>query len=167
MAQVSRGDLEGLKVLFDRHHKHVYHFLYKMSGDKMLSEDLMQDVFYKVMKYRATYNNGRFVSWLFTIARNSLKSHFKKTKEIYESLDRVADTADDPQEYSEDYSLLYKALARLDESDRELVVMSRFKDIKYAELAEITGSTTGAIKTKISRAMKKLRAIYFEQYEES
>ena len=78
MQEVARGALDSLEELFDRHHKHVYHFLLKMSGDVMLSEDLTQEVFYKVMKYRETYNNGRFVSWLFTIARNSLKTHMKK-----------------------------------------------------------------------------------------
>lgn len=46
-----------------------------MSGDKMLSEDLTQEVFYKLMKYRRNYKNGRFLSWLFTIARYSLKLH--------------------------------------------------------------------------------------------
>ncbi|MEM9363026.1 MAG: sigma factor, partial [Bacteroidota bacterium] len=68
MQKVATGDLDLLKLLFDRHHTHVYNFLYKMSGDRMLSEDLTQDVFYKVIKYRGSYKNGSFVSWLFTIA---------------------------------------------------------------------------------------------------
>ena len=57
MAKVAQGNLDVLKILFNRHHQHIFNFLYKMSGDKMLSEDLTQDVFYKVMKYRTSYKN--------------------------------------------------------------------------------------------------------------
>ena len=52
MHQVAKGDLDQLKVLFERHHRHIFNFLNKMTGDRMLSEDLTQEVFYKVMKYR-------------------------------------------------------------------------------------------------------------------
>ena len=86
MQQVANGNLDILKVLFERHHAHVYNFLYKMSRDKMLSEDIAQEVFYKVMKYRSSYNNGNFVSWLFTIARNSLHTHFRRNVENNEDL---------------------------------------------------------------------------------
>ena|SRR5690606_11645641 len=78
MQRVAGGDLDQLKVLFDRHHRHIYHFLYKMCGDTMLSEDLAQDVFYKLIKYRATYAQGSFKAWMFTMARNSLKTHFRR-----------------------------------------------------------------------------------------
>lgn len=164
MAQVADGNLDNLKILFERHHVHVYNFLFKMSGDRMLSEDITQDVFYKLMKYRDSYNGGNFISWMFTIARNNLKTHYRRNKTNNEDLSvleyRVTDNDD---EKTEDYSHLQKALSKLDVSDRELLVMNRFQEIKYAELAEIVGSTPGAVKTKVSRALKKLRKVYFEK----
>ncbi|WP_339335614.1 MULTISPECIES: RNA polymerase sigma factor [unclassified Croceitalea] len=163
MAEVAQGNLDLLKVLFDRHHVHIFNFLYKMCGDKMLSEDLTQDVFYKVIKYRSSYKNGKFLSWIFTIARNSLKTHFRKNKEEHSDLETVAyRLADDAKENDEDYSQLQRALAKLESSDREVLIMHRFHEIKYNELAEIMDSTPGAIKTKVSRALKKLKAIYLE-----
>lgn len=163
MTSVANGELDTLKILFERHHVHVFNFLYKMCGDRMLSEDLTQEVFYKVMKYRSTYNNGSFVSWLFTIARNCLKTHFKKSR-IHDDIENVAfKLATENDDKSEEYSQLQIALSRLNESDRELLVLNRFQEIKYKELAEITGSTPGAIKTKVSRALKKLKSIYLNE----
>lgn len=163
MAEVAGGNLEVLRILFERHHVHVFNFLYKMCGDKMLSEDITQEAFYKLMKYRTSYGNGRFISWLFTIARNSLKTHFRRDKETHTDLDAVAyKLVEKQEEQEEEYSHLQKAMDRLDASDRELLILNKFQDIKYNELAEIVGSTPGAVKTKVSRALKKLKVIYFE-----
>ncbi len=163
MAQVAKGNLDLLKVLFDRHHLHIFNFLYKMCGDKMLSEDLTQDVFYKVIKYRSSYKNGKFVSWIFTIARNSLKTHFTRNKEMHDDLETVRyRLAENENEKQDEYSQLQRALGKLESSDREVLLMHRFHEIKYNELAEIMDSTPGAIKTKVSRALKKLKTIYLE-----
>jgi RNA polymerase sigma-70 factor (ECF subfamily) len=166
MQEVAHGNLDSLKVLFERHHRHIYSFVYKMSGDRMLSEDITQEVFYKLMKYRATYNNGKFISWLFSIARNSLKSYFLKNRGVYVGLDSVQhQVPEDESREKTDYSDLQLALNRLDASDRELLVLHRLQGRAYGEIADILGSTPGAVKTKACRALKKLRQFYFEDNE--
>lgn len=163
MQEVAGGNLDVLRILFDRHHRHIFNFLYKISGDKFLSEDITQEVFYKVIKYRATYDNGKFLSWIFTIARNSLSTHYLRNKETHKSLDTVDHKYCAEEEGNdEDYSRLQLALNKLETSDKELLVLHRFQKMKYKEMAEITGSTPGAMKTKVSRALKKLKKIYFE-----
>tara|TARA_R110002051_G_scaffold87713_4_gene154465 strand:+ start:4327 stop:4851 length:525 start_codon:yes stop_codon:yes gene_type:complete len=163
MSEVAKGDLDQLKILFERHHVHVFNFLYQMSRDRMLSEDMTQDVFYKVMKYRTTYHGGNFVSWLFTIARNGLKSHYTRKKGMETDLTKVAYVlSDHSYESKDDFTHLQCALNKLENSDRELLILNRFQEIKYEELAEIVGSTPGAVKTKVSRALKKLKLIYFQ-----
>lgn len=163
MQKVAAGNLDLLKVLFDRHHRHVYNFLYKMSGDKMLSEDLTQDVFYKLIKYRNSYKNGSFKAWLFTIARNDLKTHFTRNHKNHDDIDvleyKQVENEDNRQE---EYSHLQNALNKLDATDRELVVLNRFQEIRYEELAEIVGTTPGAVKTRVCRVLKKLKSIYLE-----
>lgn len=163
MQEVAGGNLDVLRILFERHHKHIFNFLYKMSGDRMLSEDLTQEVFYKLIKYRSSYDNGRFLPWIFTIARNSLSTHFKKNKDKHKCLEKVDyKYLEAEEEADEDYTRLHKALDKLETADKELLILHRFQKIKYQEIAEITGSTPGAIKTKVSRALKKLKKIYFE-----
>ena len=164
MQKVAQGNLDLLKLLFDRHHKHVYNFLYKMSGDRMLSEDLTQDVFYKVIKYRGTYKNGSFVSWLFTIARNSLKTHFTRNQHNHDDIEvlEYKPVASENITTEEDYSHLQNVLNQLDPLDRELIILNRFREIKYEELAEIVGSTPGAVKTRVCRVLKKVKQMYLE-----
>ncbi len=162
MTAVAEGDLDMLKILFERHHVHVFNFLYKMCRDKMLSEDLTQEVFYKLMKYRNSYNGGNFVSWLFTIARNCLNTHFRRNKERHEDINSVAFKLTVQEEDNDEaYSQIQTALAKLNTSDRELIVLNRFQEIRYNEIAEIIGSTPGAVKTRINRAIQKLKTIYF------
>lgn len=163
MKEVAGNNLEGLRILFDRHHKHVYNFLYKMSGDRMLSEDITQEVFYKVLKYRNSYNDGKFISWMFTIARNSLATHFRRSQEnISLRIAHYENLPEEEEREKEDYSQLQKALDQLDPEDKELLVLHKLQSISHQEIAEIVGSTPGAVKTKTSRALKKLKEIYFK-----
>jgi len=131
----------------------------------MLSEDMTQDVFYKLLKYRSSYKEGKFVSWMFTIARNTLITHFQKSKENHISLkvvhyENLPEVEEDSRQ--EDYSQLQKALDELDPEYKELLVLHKLQNISHQEVAEIIGSTPGAVKTKTSRALKKLKEIYFK-----
>jgi RNA polymerase sigma-70 factor (ECF subfamily) len=164
MNEVALGNLDMAEILFERHHVHVFNFLYKMSKDKMLSEDITQEVFYKLIKYRSSYNNGKFVSWMFTIARNSLATHYKNSRGKHTDLDNIAySLSADQNESNDDLTHLEKAMGKLNKSDRELLILNRLQEIKYNELAEILDSTPGAVKTKVNRALKKLRGLYFEK----
>ncbi|HBU77042.1 MAG TPA: hypothetical protein DEF18_02975 [Muricauda sp.] len=63
---------------------------------------------------------------------------------------------------SENNAHLQYALSQLDPYDRELVILNRYREIKYDDLAEIMGSTPGAVKTRVCRILKKLKNIYLE-----
>lgn len=166
MLAVASGELEKLSILFDRYHVRIYNFFYKMTQNKMVSEDLTQDVFIKIMKYRTSYQNGNFASWIYTVARNIFSSHYQKQKK------ERANVVDDDLLQSDEILItesnrealdhLQKSLLQLSASDRELIVMHRFQQIKYEQIAEIVGSSEGAVKVKVHRALKKLKDIYFQ-----
>lgn len=166
MLQIANGKLEVLSFLFDRYHLRIYNFFNKMVQNRMVSEDLTQDVFLKIIKYRTSYNHGNFAAWIFTIARNIFSSYYQKTKKERSQLiddDKLQDDetlASESNEEELDY--LQKALLQLSNSDRELIVMHRFQEIKYEQIAQIIGSNENAVKVKVHRALKKLKDIYFE-----
>ena len=166
MLQVATGNLDVLTILFDRYHVRIFNFFNKMVQNKMVSEDLTQDVFLKLMKYRTSYNNGNFAAWIFTVARNIFSSYYQKNKKERSTLiddDRLASTEiTETTEKKEELDHLQKALLQLKNSERELIVMHRFQEIKYVQIAEIINSNENAVKVKVHRALKKLKEIYFQ-----
>lgn len=165
MTAVSNGNLDNMSVLFERYHVRIFNFLCQMTnGDRDLSEDVTQEVFYKAIKYRSSYHGGKFISWIFTIARNSLSNHYRKKKEKIDRLDDVGYKLGEENNVKlDDLSHLSEVLNKLDDQDKELIVLNRLQEVKYDQLAEMMGSTTGAVKVKVHRALKKLKTFYFQE----
>ena len=81
MLKVKNGDTHKLGLLYERYKKRLFGFFYQMNKDASLSEDLVQNVFVKILKYKHTYTEeSKFVVWLFQIARNTSYDNFKKNK---------------------------------------------------------------------------------------
>ncbi len=165
MHRVVQGNLEEMAHIFERYHLRIYNFFFQMIRDGAVCEDLTQNVFYRAMKYRHSYNGGKFVSWIFKIARNLFSDHYQKQKgrQSFEDIESIVGSSDEAQvEKEEEVGHLYKVLDLLAADEKELLVMNRLEGIKYEQLAEITESTTGAVKTKVHRIMKKVRHHYFK-----
>lgn len=124
--EIASGKLELLSILFDRYNLRIYNFF-----NKMVSEDLTQDVFIKVIRYRTSYKNGKFAAWIFTIARNIFSTYYQKTKKERtneidnDKLDANETLAAESNQEAIDH--LQKALLKLPNSDRELIVMHRYQ----------------------------------------
>lgn len=166
MKKVKEGDLDKSAILFERYNIKIYNYFLRMTFDKQLSMDLSQNTFYKMLNYRKSYNPElSFKSWLFGVARNvfydSVNSKHSKTDSIENLKTEKQIEHDDCIDQYENEALQH-AMETLSEDDRELIIMSRFQDIKYAEIAEIQGLTISAVKVKIHRAIKKLRGHYFK-----
>ncbi|MDH7446158.1 RNA polymerase sigma factor [Aquimarina sp. 2201CG14-23] len=166
MILVSKGNLDMMSILFDRYHIRIFNFLLKMTRDRDISQDITQEVFYKAIKYRASYKNGKFSSWIYTIARNIFSDHYQRQKNKDQRLDNIEYKIEreetDSIAQDEIKEQLHRALEQLNHGDRELVIMNRYQGIKYQEIAEITGSTAGAVKTKVHRAIHKLKDHYLQ-----
>ncbi|HEY2548599.1 MAG TPA: sigma-70 family RNA polymerase sigma factor, partial [Candidatus Acidoferrum sp.] len=80
MLEVRNGSGETLGVLFDRYHSPLFNFYSKLTGDRTLSDDLVQEVFLRILKYRLSYEPGTpFRAWIYQIARNARVDHYRKT----------------------------------------------------------------------------------------
>lgn len=167
MTRVQEGDVGQLGVLFERYHVPLYSFFVRLTGDRMVSEDLVQEVFLRMLKYRHTYRGGQFTAWMYQIARNARGDHYRKWRAGEEL--PAADTLPSPQrsisdslETQQDHDLLQTALACLPDDKREVLLLSRYQRLKYDEIAELLGCTVTAVKLRVHRAMKDLRAQYFK-----
>ena len=167
MAQVRDGDVGRLGVLFERHHGRLYNYCLRLTGDSETSRDLVQEVFFRMLKYRHTYrDDGSFLPWFYRLARNTCFDHFRGAgREVpaeVESFERPADgpAPSEEAERREEVRLLSRALGRLPVDKRELLVMARFGSLGYQEIAEVLGTTVGAVRVRVHRALKDLRQAY-------
>ena len=168
MLKVKGGDLDKLGLLYERYKKLLFIFFFRMNHDEMLSEDLVQYVFMRILKYRHTFRgeggDGAFKIWLFQIARNLNYEHYKKNKmgkkesldEKHENLtgyreEKVADSRD------ENLWLLKLAMERLEKEKREILVLSKIDGFRYREIGDILDCSEGAVKTKVFRALRELK----------
>jgi len=82
MEDVRDGKVEKLAVLFERHHVPLFNFFLRLTGSRSISEDLVQDVFYRILNYRHTYKGqSNFTTWMYQIARNTHIDFLRKKKE--------------------------------------------------------------------------------------
>jgi RNA polymerase sigma-70 factor (ECF subfamily) len=176
MLLVKTGDLDKMTLLFQRHHRSLYNFLYHMTHDKPASEDIVQNVFYRMLKYRNAYTGkGEFLTWMFHLGRNALKDEFKKQKRTNntESLERISGEigggllADERLGKNQTQQQLSRAMSKLTEDDREILILNKFQELKYHEIAQILNITEASVKIKIHRAFNQLRSFYLkmESYE--
>jgi RNA polymerase sigma-70 factor (ECF subfamily) len=167
MRAVRDGDVAKLAPLFERHHASLFEFLSRMTGNATAAEDLVQDVFVRVLKYRATFrDDGRFETWLFRIARNARADYFKRRgvppvdlNDIEEPPAATASVAD-TLEHAADVARLKQALLALREDKRELIVLARYRGMKYEAIADLLGVEVGTVKTRMHRAVNELRKIF-------
>jgi RNA polymerase sigma factor (sigma-70 family) len=169
MEAVKNGDLQQASLLFERYNKRIFNFLARMAMDRALAEDLTQNVFLRIIKYRNSYRDGaRFQSWIYQVARNVFSDHYQAQKNRfsdYVDVEKVSDHLHDPEEneaLDEREKLLQRSMAMLNEEQRELLVLTRFQHMKYEEVAVIMDTTVANIKVKVHRAIAKLREYYFE-----
>jgi RNA polymerase sigma factor (sigma-70 family) len=163
MLQVREGVGEMLGVLFDRYQSPLFNFYCRLTGDRTASEDLVQDVFFRILKYRQTYKPGTpFRAWMYQIARNARQDYHRKhpLSLPYEPEMSPSVVDSDSADAEQQAALLHRALLMLPEEKREVLLLSRFQELKYEEIARLMDCEVGTVKVRIHRALRELRGIF-------
>jgi len=176
MLRVCDDDAEAFAELVELYHHRLVTVMHHLVGNNEEAEDLAQEVFLRVYRGRKKYHpKAKFSTWLYTIANNLalnvMRSRQRKPTIPLNVRDSgplgprpaeqlVLDRADQPQQRMQKQELaaiVKQALDTLNERQRIAVVLNKFEDMNYAEIAEVMGLTTKAVKSLLSRARDNLR----------
>lgn len=169
MKKLQEGQTDKLGLLFERYHQRMFAFFMRLtSGNQSLSEDLVQNTFFRILKYKKSYNpEKKFSTWIYQVGRNVFFDHCRKggnenSVDDFKSNEPVDEMVSPFQETDERLDLLRMALDQLPEDKREIIVLSRYEGLRYKEIGEIMDCSETAIKVKAHRAMKELKDIYLK-----
>jgi RNA polymerase sigma-70 factor (ECF subfamily) len=178
MERYQQGEIRAFEVLLGRHQGPVYNFLYRFVSNRAHAEDLLQEVFLRVIKGADAYQrNAKFTTWLYTIARNLCVDASRRAKH------RRAASLDQPVGHSGDGegtplgellpgggpavdrqvignelgSRIEKAVARLGDEQREVFIMREILNMPFKEIAEVTKVPENTVKSRMRYALEKLR----------
>jgi RNA polymerase sigma-70 factor, ECF subfamily len=173
MLRVKEGDSRSFTILLEKHRLPVIHFLYRMVQNQGVAEELAQEVFLRVYRSRESYEpTAKFTTWLFRIAThlalNSLRDG--KNRRLEERLDD--DSSDLPARQVSDnrptveqqmlrqarLEEIRRAVATLPEKQRAAVLMHKYEEMEYAQIAKVLNCSESAIKSLLFRAYETLRA---------
>jgi RNA polymerase sigma-70 factor (ECF subfamily) len=170
MTAVARGDLAGMSEIYERRHRALFRFFFRLTGRQAPAEDLTHEVFLRMIRYRQTYQSGEmFESWMYRIARNVFadftKKHRLETPAAEGQMEQVESGRPTPFEVTarqQDLALLHRSLRELPEDKRELIVLSRFQGLTYEQIGKIVGCETGTVKVRVFRAMKEMGQVFHD-----
>lgn len=183
MALLSDGDQSALAELVRRYQNDIFRFCLHYVRDVERAKEMSQETFIRVYVARTRFDASRkFRPWLLCIARNLCLNEIKRKKAVtMESLEEYASTArdesgdvfqsssDGPDQMmmaAERRTMVAAALAKLDPESREIVKLRFYERMQARDIAEVVGSTEGAVRTRLHRILKSMRTLYVAERDE-
>lgn len=169
---VADGDHSCLGTLFERHHQGVFQFCLQMTRNPGHAEDIVQEVFLKLLKAAGKFRNeGTFKGWMYNIARNATYDYMRQNRrhgdpaepgEYTDSLQVDDISAEQSAEGRQRMNLLVKALASLSPQSREVIWLGRFQFDSFRDLGQALDCKTGTARVRMHRAMQQLNLAFTE-----
>jgi RNA polymerase sigma-70 factor (ECF subfamily) len=166
MRIVQAGDFSPASEIYDRYSSRIYNFAFRFLRNSEAAEDATQEVFVKMLKHANQFHgDAKLSTWLFSITANWCRDYLRKADNKAKESDDVlvtlpASGENSPErnlEQKENEQRIRKALAALTPEQREAILLSRYQGLSYAEIAQISGCSEGAVKTRVFRAMETLK----------
>lgn len=180
MARYQQGDAKAFEILLSRHYQPVFNFLLRYTANRATAEELLQDVFARVIKNASGYEKrAKFTTWLYTIARNITIDYSRKQKfRRHRSLDAPMGRGDDDgramidlvadhhpsgmadRRFTDEQfkAKLKGALDRMNEDQRMVFVLREFQHLSFAEIATVVKARENTVKSRMRYALEFLRA---------
>lgn len=162
MTLIKKGDAGAFELLLSRHQRSVYNLAVRFLGDRDEAEDVTQETFFRIFKAAPTYTpDAKFTTWLYTIVKNLCFNVLRGRKSGQlvpmesEYLPELPTGDEGPIERiarAQTRDAVIRAVARLPENMRMALILNKYHDLQYDEIARIMGCTVNAVKLRMYRA---------------
>ena len=151
----------------DLYSNRLYGYFYRLSGNRTLSDDLLSELFVRLIKKIGSYNDGSFDGWIFRVASNIFYDHLRakqKQKKLIENKALMLESASIELKSSDKENLdkLQVQLDKLDDQTKELIVLRFYSELSFKEIAEMKQEPIGTTLSKLHRGIAKLRILMAE-----
>ncbi len=176
------GNEESLSILVKRHKRRIFSYLYLISRNKELTEDIFQETFFKViqtLKKRQYNEEGKFLPWVLRIAKNLMIDHFRKVKkmpsissvtndegervDIFDIIPEPVSSSKDANEAKEFKELIRNVVGELPPDQKEVVIMRTYYDMSFKEIAEVTDVSINTALGRMRYALINLKKMLEEK----
>ena len=158
------GDSKCFSQVVDMYASRLYGYFYRLTGNKDLSDELLSELFVKLVEKIASYNGGSFEGWLFRIASNIFHDYLRGKQRRKKLLDVhkeqiESEIAEPKKTGNEQIDLLEIQLKRMDADTRELIMLRFYSQLSFKEIAKMRSEPIGTTLAKLHRGLKKLRKL--------
>ena len=158
------GEAESFQTLVDMYGRRCYGYFYRLTGNREISDDLLGELFVKLVGKIGSFKGGSFESWLFKTASNVFYDHLRdkqRQRKLLEGREKQlkAKLTEAKQSDAEQIDRLQIQLEKLDVETRELIMLRFYSQLSFKEMAEMRGEPIGTTLSKVHRGLKKLREL--------
>ena len=172
--------VKAYEILVQRYKNPLISYIYRFLGDYEACADIVQETMIKVYRNKDSYKSiAKFSTWIYTIAGNLARTEYqrRKRRNIF-SISSYGDdneTFDIPDESARPdvitdsgikNQIIQKALLKVSDSYREMVILRDIQEMSYEEIAEVTGIAVGTVKSRINRGRSQLQKLLKDIYKE-
>jgi RNA polymerase sigma-70 factor (ECF subfamily) len=174
MARIAKGDADAFEILVNRHQTSVLNLIYRFIGDRTQAKDLAQEVFLRVWQAAKTYKpEAKFTTWLYRITANLCLNELKSSRrrKLFQFLqfgedqentieEVLVDASPSPEDLllsREQSRRISDALQSLPENQRMALILKRYDDLSYEEIARILNCSVPAVESLLVRAKRTLQ----------
>ena len=164
IAGCKRGDAQCFAHVVDMYSSRCYGYFYRLTGNNDISDELLSELFVKLVEKVGSYKGGSFEGWLFKIASNIFHDYLRskqRQKKLLETRKTHLEfeVGEDKHSEGEQIDRLQKQLVRLDRDTKELIMLRFYSQLSFKEIAQMRSEPIGTTLAKMHRGLKKLRAL--------